>query len=66
VGYQAVVTRSPVTFEKHLYRDGRQEKILDELEVVEGDAPYDTTVHNRNLILVSRFPDDYSVEFFMN
>jgi hypothetical protein len=64
LGYQATGTGCTVTFEKHVYRDDQNKQILYELTVVE-EGVCETVVHNRNLILVSRIPDDYSVAFSM-
>ena len=65
LGYQATGTGCIVTFEKHVYRDDRNKQILYELTVVE-EGVCETAVHNRNLILVPRIPDDYSVAFSMS
>jgi hypothetical protein len=62
LGYQATGTGCTVTFERHLYRDDQNKKIIYELAVIEEGA-CETAIGNRNLILVPQIPPDYSVEF---
>ena len=65
LGYQATGSGCTVIFEKHVYRDDQNKQIMYELAVVEEGA-CEKAIHNRNLILVPRIPDDYSVAFSMS
>jgi len=62
LGYHATGKGCTVTFEKHVYRDDQNNKVLYQLKVLEEGA-CEKIVGNRNLILVPRIPSNYSVAF---
>ena len=62
LGYHAVGIGCTVTFEKHVYRDDQNKKVLYELTVIE-EGTCEMDVRDRNLILVPRIPLDYGVDF---
>lgn len=64
LGAHAAGTGCTVTFEKHVYRDEQSKKIIYRVAVIE-EGNCEMTTHDRNLIIVSRIPPEYKVEFLI-
>jgi len=64
LGAQATGTGCTVAFEKHVYRDEQNKKIVYKIVVIE-EGQCEMISNNRNLILIPRIPPEYSVEFLI-
>ena len=62
LGNQAAGTGCSVDFERHVYRDDENRRILYAVDVIE-EGLCEMLGWNRNLITVASVPSDYSVEF---
>ena len=64
LGAQATGTGCTVAFEKHVYRDEQNQKMVYKVTVIE-EGNCETTSSDRNLILVPRIPPEFRVEFLI-
>lgn len=62
LGYHASGTGCDVSFEKYIYQNDEDLSILYQLKVIEKDD-CETTIYNRNFILVAKIPSSYEVQF---
>lgn len=62
LGYHATGKGCTVSFEKHVYRDDQNNKVMYQLRVLE-EGLCEEVIGDRNLILIPRIPSNYSVVF---
>lgn len=62
LGYHATGKGCEVSFEKHVYRDDQNNKVMYQIVVIE-EGMCERVVSSRNLIIVARIPLEYSVEY---
>jgi hypothetical protein len=62
LGYHLNGTGCTVNFEKHVYRDDREEKVIYEISVHQEGA-CEMAIYDRNLILIPKIPSDFRVDF---